>query len=65
MALNVFANIKSLGVDVDIITNDEDIRKIRYVDDRSNQMVLRVDENDSCSQIDKSKYTLIMNHLKI
>ena len=55
MALNVFANIKSLGVDVDIITNDEDIRKIRYVDDRSNQMVLRVDENDSCSQIDKSK----------
>jgi len=52
MAKNVKSNLEALGVDVHIITNDEDIRKIRYVDERSNQMVLRVDENDSCEEID-------------
>ena len=50
MALNVVANLKALGAEVDILTNKEDIRKIRYVDSRSNQMVLRVDENDSCER---------------
>ncbi len=49
MALNTYNNFLSLNVDVDIITNEKnEIRKVRYVDNRSNQMVLRVDENDSC-----------------
>lgn len=48
MAGNVVANLEALGATVDLITNSEPIRKIRYVDERYNQMVLRVDENDQC-----------------
>lgn len=51
MALNVVENLKSLGVKVDIITNDNIIKKTRYVDSRSGQMVVRIDENDKCKRI--------------
>jgi bifunctional ADP-heptose synthase (sugar kinase/adenylyltransferase) len=51
MAANVVANLKSLGAEVDLITNSTLIKKIRFVDERYNQMVLRVDENDFCSRI--------------
>ena len=53
MAANVVANLKALGAKVDLITNEDTIRKIRYVDERYNQMVLRVDENDTCQPADK------------
>jgi bifunctional ADP-heptose synthase (sugar kinase/adenylyltransferase) len=46
MAGNVKANLISLGVDVTLITNKEQIIKTRYVDSKSNQMFLRVDSND-------------------
>ena len=52
MAKNVFYNLKALGADVDIITNSNDIKKIRYVEAKSNQMVLRVDEHDFCNKVD-------------
>ena len=52
MASNVVANLKALGADVDVITNSKIIRKVRYVDERYNQLVLRVDENDSCERIE-------------
>ena len=55
MAKNVRNNVRALGDDierVDIITNLNDIKKIRYVDARYNHMVLRVDENDKCVRID-------------
>ena len=52
MAANVVANLKSLGAEVDLITNSTLIKKIRFVDERYNQMVLRVDENDFCNRID-------------
>jgi len=55
MAKNVLSNLVALGVDTDIITNLNDIKKIRYVDNRSNQMILRVDEHDYCKRIDKNK----------
>ena len=45
MAMNVYANLLALGVDTDVIT-DSGITKTRYVDELSNQMLLRVDEND-------------------
>tara|TARA_R100001377_G_scaffold81970_1_gene61884 strand:- start:4160 stop:4897 length:738 start_codon:yes stop_codon:yes gene_type:complete len=51
MAANVVANLKALGADVDMVTNNNLIKKIRYVDERYNQMVVRVDENDSCERI--------------
>ncbi len=47
MAGNVVANLNKLGVDkVDLITNHEQITKTRYVEYKSNQMLLRVDSND-------------------
>ena len=36
---------------VDFITNTNEIRKIRYVCSKYNQLILRVDENDSCQPI--------------
>lgn len=54
MAMNVYNNIKSIGANVYnvyIITNSNTIIKRRFVDNRSGQMVLRVDENDYCDRI--------------
>ena len=58
MAMNVYENIKSLDVDVDIITNENwnKIIKNRFIDDKTNQMFLRVDTNDNgYGRIDLSK----------
>jgi len=59
MAKNVVRNLESLGCDVEFISNDNSIRKIRYVDNRSNQMVIRVDENDKCRSINNSELKYI------
>lgn len=48
MAANVYANLTSLGVDADIITNNTPVTKTRYVEERTNHMIIRVD-----SDIDK------------
>jgi bifunctional ADP-heptose synthase (sugar kinase/adenylyltransferase) len=47
MVGNVADNLKSLGVDVDIISNFEKIKKIRYVDERTNHMFVRIDEGEN------------------
>tara|TARA_R110000824_G_scaffold2372_3_gene11138 strand:- start:1108 stop:1821 length:714 start_codon:yes stop_codon:yes gene_type:complete len=52
MAGNVVANLESLGATVDLVTNDETIKKTRYVDVKSGQMIMRLDENDNCEHID-------------
>ena len=48
MAMNVMHNIKSLGIGCDIITNKncQLVKKSRYIDNKTNQMLLRIDEND-------------------
>jgi len=46
MAANVQRNIASLGVECDIISNQEYIEKKRYVDTKTNHMFLRVDSNE-------------------
>lgn len=51
MAINVFENLKALGIECDIVTNDIRPVKTRYVDEISNQMLLRVDESDDIKQI--------------
>jgi len=58
MAKNVVANLKALDCEVDFITNPNDIVKKRYVDNRSGQMVLRVDEHDYCEQIKSEQMVL-------
>jgi D-beta-D-heptose 7-phosphate kinase/D-beta-D-heptose 1-phosphate adenosyltransferase len=45
MAANVHHNLKNLGIDADFITNAEDIVKCRYIDKRSGQHLLRVDDD--------------------
>jgi bifunctional ADP-heptose synthase (sugar kinase/adenylyltransferase) len=54
MAGNVVANLKALGAEVDFVTNETEIRKIRYVCSKYNHLLLRVDENDRCESIDAS-----------
>jgi len=44
MAANVHDNLKQLGIDADFITNDAVIKKTRYIDKRSGQHLLRVDD---------------------
>jgi len=46
MALNVVANLKGLGNEVDSIVNKQEINKKRYIDERTKQHLLRVDEGD-------------------
>ena len=48
MAKNVFNNLKQLAPnwDIDIITNSSLITKTRLVDIKTNQMLLRIDDND-------------------
>ena len=43
MSANVNLNLKNLGIDADFITNTEQIIKTRYIDKRSGQHLLRVD----------------------
>src|SRR5210317_495495 len=52
MAGNVANNISSLGHDCDLITNKSQITKTRYVESKSNQMIVRVDENDTVQEND-------------
>jgi bifunctional ADP-heptose synthase (sugar kinase/adenylyltransferase) len=54
MALNVNANIEAIGAKSTLITQDEEIVKTRYVDERTNSLLLRVDTNDKASRINKS-----------
>ena len=44
MAGNVSDNLKGLGIETETISNAERIKKIRYVDDRTNHMFIRVDQ---------------------
>ena len=44
MAWNVFNNLNAFGAEVDMITQEEEIVKTRYIDKKSNQQILRVDE---------------------
>lgn len=55
MAENVANNLESLGVDVDLICNQETIKKIRYVDDSYNYILLRIDEEEPINKIDLYK----------
>ena len=62
MARNVSKNVEALGVSIHTITNPNSIKKVRYVDDKSNQLVLRVDEHDYCDRIDNMILSTIQNN---
>lgn len=52
MAGNVVINLKALGVEPMLITQDEIIKKTRFVEDRSGQHLLRFDETPEVTPID-------------
>lgn len=62
MAHNVYNNLLALKVECDIITNQTKTTKTRIVDDRTNQMIVRIDELEQNKQsldiknIDFSQY---------
>lgn len=68
MAGNVSNNLKAMQADHDIITNDNFklIKKIRYVDERTNTLFLRVDKNDeiinrcNLKNIEWAKYDAVL-----
>lgn len=57
MCLNVAANLKALGHIVKVDKNSETMRKIRMVDIKSRQHILRVDEEPKIKNIDIRNYT--------
>lgn len=64
MAKNVQCNLESFGLEVDLITHKEEIIKTRYIDERSNQQILRVDNDIElspfCFDIPKNKYDALV-----
>lgn len=68
MAMNVFNNLKVLTEHVDIYTNKNwrQIKKTRFVEEKSNHMFIRLDENDdqygraSLDDIDFSQYKAVV-----
>jgi len=55
MATNVSTNISSLepSIQVTLHTNANVIKKTRYVDFKTNQMLVRVDENDIADRFNR------------
>lgn len=62
MAGNVVANLQALGVTTVTLHNSENVIKTRYVDDRSGQILLRVDENDKVKRIESKVLEQITNN---
>lgn len=52
MVWNVYNNMKSFGLDVYILTHMESITKTRYIDEKSNQQILRVDDEPKVTPIE-------------
>ena len=44
MAWNVYNNLTAFGLSVFMLTNEEEITKTRYIDEKSNQQILMVDD---------------------
>jgi len=57
MCLNVKANLESMGCEVRAERNLEKIKKIRIVDQRSGQQILRVDEEPGITRINTGLFT--------
>ena len=52
MSSNVCLNLKALGIDPDFVTNKEHMIKSRFIDQRSGQHLLRVDDEPAISAWD-------------
>ena len=62
MAANVCENLKSLGINVNFVTNKEEIKKTRYVDQRSNQQVMRLDTEPQLEPLKQHQIIMAAMH---
>jgi D-beta-D-heptose 7-phosphate kinase/D-beta-D-heptose 1-phosphate adenosyltransferase len=62
MAANVVNNIKALGLDCDFITQKEEIIKTRYVDEKSNYILLRIDNDNFVTPITLPESLTLSNY---
>ena len=62
MAANVYENLKSLGINVNFLTNKEPIVKTRYVHEKSNQQIMRLDTEPECNPLHPSELTMAAVH---
>ena len=53
MAWNVFDNLKAFGLSVFMLTNEEKITKTRYIDEKSNYQILRVDDEPEIKPLEE------------
>ena len=66
MAANTANNLGAMGIDVDILSDKGNIVKTRYVDETTNELYLRIDENDVVDRLnisdlpDLTKYNAIV-----
>jgi bifunctional ADP-heptose synthase (sugar kinase/adenylyltransferase) len=51
MAANTTNNLSAMGIDTDMFSDNGNIIKTRYVNEDTNELYLRVDENDSVNRI--------------
>jgi len=63
MAANVHKNLKSLGINVNFLTNRETITKTRYVDDRSNQQIMRLDTEPEVKPLREAELRMAAMHI--
>jgi len=52
MAWNVYNNLLSFDVEVYLLTNEEKITKTRYIEEKSNQQILRIDVEEEVKQLE-------------
>ena len=62
MAANVNENFKSLGINVNFLTNNEPITKTRYIHEKSNQQIMRLDTEPECQPLHPSQLTMAAVH---
>ena len=62
MAANVNENFKSLGINVNFLTNNEPIIKTRYIHEKSNQQIMRLDTEPECQPLHPSQLTMAAVH---
>ena len=52
MAWNVYNNLLSFDAEVYLLTNEEKITKTRYIEEKSNQQILRIDVEEEVKQLE-------------
>ena len=62
MAANVNENLKSLGINVNFLTNKESITITRYVDERSNQQIMRLDNEPKVKALREAELRMAAMH---